>query len=69
METLWNIYVRCSTEEQAISGYSIEMQISNCKTMINSIPGAKLYKIYNDEGFSGSDSYVKRKELLKKNLN
>ena len=65
MEKLWNIYVRCSTEEQAISGYSIEMQIKNCEAMINLIPEAKVYKIYNDEGFSGSDSYVKRKELLK----
>lgn len=65
METLWIAYLRCSTEEQSINGLSIEMQKSNCISMINSIPGAKLYKIYSDEGFSGSDSYIKRKELLK----
>lgn len=64
-ETLWIAYFRCSTEEQSINGLSIEMQKSNCLSMINSIPGAKLYKIYSDEGFSGSDSYIKRKELLK----
>ena len=65
METLWIIYLRCSTEEQSINGLSIEMQKSNCESIIKSIPEAKLYKIYNDEGISGSDSYIKRKELLK----
>ena len=64
-ETLWMIYTRCSTEEQATEGYSIQMQIKNCESIIESIPGASIYKKYSDEGFSGSDSYIKRKELLK----
>lgn len=60
----WAIYARCSTEEQAKEGHSIEMQVSNCKELINNIPEANLYKIYKDEGISGSDSYLKRPGLL-----
>jgi len=60
----WAIYARCSTEEQAKEGYSIEMQISNCMQLINSMDDAMLYKTYIDEGISGSDSYLKRSGLL-----
>lgn len=56
---------RCSSDEQAIDGYSIETQISECNKKFKEIPNAVLYNIFSDEGLSGSDSYLKRPELLK----
>lgn len=60
----WSIITRCSTEEQSIDGYSIETQIAECNKKFNEIPNTSLYKIYSDEGLSGSDSYINRPELL-----
>lgn len=61
---LCSFLTRCSSEEQSIDGYSIETQINDCNKKFNEIPNAKLYKIYSDEGLSGSDTYLKRPELL-----
>ena len=60
----WSIYVRCSSEEQAKEGYSIEMQISKCTKFITTMTDAVVYKTYSDEGVSATDPLEKRKGLM-----
>lgn len=59
------IYVRCSTEEQLVEGYSIQTQVSKCLKFINSFENAVHVKTYSDEGISATDPLEKRKGLMK----
>lgn len=64
MSKKWAIYARCSTDEQAKEGYSIEIQISSCIKILNEMKDVELFKIYTDEGLSGSDSIYKRPAIM-----
>ena len=46
------IYVRVSTQEQAVEGYSISEQIDRL-TKFCEAHSWKIYKVYTDPGFSG----------------
>ena len=48
------IYVRVSTQEQAVEGYSISEQIDRL-TKFCEAHSWKLYKVYTDPGFSGGN--------------
>lgn len=60
----WAILARCSEEEQAEDGYSIEVQINDSMKILKDLSNAILYKVYADEGYPGSDPYIKRPNLL-----
>ena len=55
------IYVRVSTEEQALNGYSIRAQIEKLK-MYCKLKEWKIYDVYKDDGISGK-SIENRNEL------
>ena len=57
------IYQRVSTDEQAERGYSLEAMLEKCKHYIQSQEDAKLVKIFEDRGFSGTTDPVKRPAL------
>jgi len=61
----WAILARCSEEEQVEDGYSIEVQFNDSMKKLKEIPNAIFYKTYADEGYSGSDPYYKRPDLLR----
>ena len=46
------IYVRVSTQEQAVEGYSISEQIDRL-TKFSEAHSCKIYKVYTDPGFTG----------------
>lgn len=48
------VYVRVSTEEQALHGYSLAAQEDALKNYLSAL-GYDLYKIYRDEGISAKD--------------
>ena len=48
------IYVRVSTQEQAVEGYSISEQIDRL-TKFCEAHSWKIYKVYTDPGFSGGN--------------
>ena len=60
------IYVRVSTQLQADDGYGIDSQINICRKTCE-IKNYEIYKIYKDEGVSGTTEAYKRygfKQLL-----
>ena len=60
------IYNRVSTTRQAEEGVSLDYQLDECKRHIKSIPGAKLTKVYRDEGVSAKEGSIhKRPEFMK----
>lgn len=56
------LYVRVSTEEQALKGFSIEAQIDALKKYCEE-QGLKIVDIYADEGISGAKPPLKRPAL------
>ncbi|MDO5293357.1 MAG: recombinase family protein [bacterium] len=54
MNNLVGIYVRVSSQEQAIEGHSIEEQLDRLKSYCNA-KGLTIYKNYVDPGFTGSN--------------
>lgn len=56
------LYVRVSTEEQALKGFSIEAQIAALKEYCEK-QGLKIVDIYADEGISGAKPPLKRPAL------
>ena len=56
------LYVRVSTEEQALRGFSIDAQIDALKEYCKK-KGLKIVDIYSDEGTSGAKPPLKRPEL------
>lgn len=52
--TTYAAYVRVSTNAQAEEGYSIDIQTEKLKTYITQIVGSNNYKLYVDDGYSGS---------------
>lgn len=56
------LYVRVSTEEQALKGFSIDAQIENLKEYCKQA-GVKIVDIYMDEGISGAKPPLKRPAL------
>lgn len=57
------LYVRVSTQEQALHGLSVDDQIQALKKYCAE-NGLTVYKIYNDAGISGHTTYLKRPKLL-----
>ena len=57
------IYVRVSTEEQALNGFSIRAQKEKLMYYATKIKDWNVYKVYSDEGISGKD--IKNSELYK----
>ncbi len=57
------IYVRVSTDEQALNGFSIRAQIDKLK-MFCQIKEWKIYDVYSDEGISGK-TICERPQLLR----
>lgn len=57
------LYVRVSTEEQKIHGYSVDSQIQALQDYCKE-KGYKIFKIYNDAGISARKTYKKRPALL-----
>ena len=49
------IYVRVSTEEQALNGFSIRAQKEKLMYYATKIKDWNVYKVYSDEGISGKD--------------
>jgi len=49
------IYIRVSTEEQAINGFSIRAQKEKLIYYATKIKNWNVYKVYSDEGISGKD--------------
>lgn len=58
------LYVRCSHEEQAKFGDTIEAQITDLKEFAKQ-HHLKIYDIYKDEGLSARKKYTKRKEFVR----
>lgn len=58
----WGIYTRVSTEEQAVSGASLEAQERACRTRLES-EGLAVADIYCDAGFSAKS--LKRPQLIR----
>ena len=56
------LYVRVSTEEQALKGFSIEAQVAALKKYCEE-QGIKIVDIYMDEGISGAKPPLKRPAL------
>lgn len=62
-EFMVGIYVRVSTEEQALNGFSIRAQIEKLTAYCN-IKDWDIYDVYKDDGISGKN-ISDRKELLR----
>ena len=62
----YHIYVRCSTDEQAVSGLGIEVQLQGCRQYVaKHAPDADVYE-YIDRGVSGRKvAACKRPELMR----
>ena len=58
------LYVRCSKEEQAKFGDTIEAQIEDLKAFAK-LHHLKIYAIYVDEGHTARKKYNKRKEFMR----
>ena len=58
----WGIYTRVSTEEQAVSGASLEAQERACRTRLES-EGLAVADVYCDAGFSAKS--LKRPQLIR----
>lgn len=56
------IYIRVSTEEQALHGFSIRAQEEKLKYFAEKIKGWNVYDVYTDEGISGKN-IVNRPEI------
>lgn len=61
------IYIRVSTEEQALNGFSIRAQEEKLMYYATNIKDWHVYKIYSDEGISGKD--IKNRPSLQAMLN
>ena len=57
------VYQRVSTEEQAEKGYSLEAMLEKSQHYIQSQEDAKLIKVYEDRGYSGTLDPAKRPAL------
>ena len=60
------IYVRVSTEEQALNGFSIRAQKEKLMYYATKIKDWNVYKVYSDEGISGKD--IKNRPSLQEML-
>lgn len=59
----YTIYLRVSTEEQAVEGYSLQAMLERCEHYIQSQEESQLIKVYEDRGVSGSVDPSKRPAL------
>lgn len=58
------LYLRCSTEEQALRGYSIAAQKATLEEYCHKNK-IKIVDYYSDEGVSGGIAYTKRPEMMR----